>query len=1198
VEVIITFDGAARGNGSAQAKCAIGVFVEQYGNPHNVSRVLADADTADSFNNNRSNNQRHLSPARGVTTNNAAELHAAIAASDVAIAIATSRADPSSSFAHQPTKFIFKGDSRLICVGVSTGTILSYSTEALRAAPNAALWVRLRQNLDALMVMGHSYLFDHIPRTSNVEADELANAALDGRPPRHHIVSPKNPVPIAIEHLRIACEALMRRRRQVLRTLPPGLAPAWNQVLVRIVAPYNEDDGRNFQRERARLLLMLAPHILTLGCGPSIRGRADFTKLRTHLALLQAPTYFDGCVEELYENLVGVQAFSEEQRADPAGGPGMPFHDTEGEAMAAEHRRTRAMAARGLFAQIIKDEKIQLARPTQENIDRVKALYPEAELPAPLQSQARTESMRVPYKVEYAAISRAVRRSKRGKACAFSGWTRELLFPMLATPQLPAIRAAIEGIFRDFITVADLSLAERALLKNGVLVPFLYVETQKVRPITIMEYFLKICFIMLLDDVVNRDARLKASSHTSFLPGGAQLSVGAIVAALEDGRVVFGLDGSNAFNTVARRAAFAHIDSVPQYADLHPLLNFLYCETSEAIWFHGESRTVVNVTAGTRQGCVSGPWFFCCATLHAFRNLGDVEMTQVVDDTYLIGKRAQADFDRVVEALGSIGIKINVEKTRVFGTTHMRRAAGLEPRFEQMGKEQNREQNKKFADPLGAIVEYPPSPHLRTSWSFMQKWAAEGSKKWLTQARSKLQRIVDLNTTKQIKFLTLRSVSTHFIYAASTFHGTFRQALFKELDDAIYAAFLSITGVEDSPDLRVQAQHPLQDRGFGLFPYDLLSDYILSHARARTKAYADTRFHGLHIPLVPAAGGSLSLTNQWRSWTRQQSRTQYAASSQHHVLKTWPTNRFTTLSDEHFEFTVRLLAGCLVPRQYQCPLAGKQLRSMMPKEYTEHVLTCRHCAALGHYHRHEKVNNVIHFVLRLAGVSSNLNPKGYPIPDHTRGGADLFVTTEHVEAVDVSIVRPQDYSRVAAVLRAREVRKLNHYEQYSQLTKQLVVPWVMSAYGEHGLAAIEAAQRWARRSSSTTTKSDLLTFTQMELIRGLAQGIDLLHLRLQPQPVQGFSSTNGNVVRDAFENAQNGVAGVRDEEEGSAADGGVARRPVRVVVVDGETRFVRELSDDDEPDAVVDVANEEEEAQNGGGARAFAEHRFAGRAGV
>ncbi len=57
----------------------------------------------------------------------------------------------------------------------------------------------------------------------------------------------------------------------------------------------------------------------------------------------------------------------------------------------------------------------------------------------------------------------------------------------------------------------------------------------------------------------------------------------------------------------------------------------------------------------------------------------------------------------------------------------------------------------------------------------------------------------------------------------------------------------------------------------------------------------------------------------------------------------------------------------------------------------------------------------------------------------------------------------------------------------------------MSVYGEHGVEAVQAAKYWARASSSSTTFTDLLTFSQMELIRGMHQGLSILHHRVQAE---------------------------------------------------------------------------------------------------
>lgn len=1061
---------------------AIGVFIHSYDNPFNVSQILPTLGPGE---NARTNDRRSLAQ-RIYESGNAAEIEAGIAAVRAAIRIA--RREPGlSPESVRITDVVFRGDSRYVALGVQEGRILSYDDH--QRAENGDLWTKLRQELDTLTVLGVRYRFELVRRAFNAEADELCNAALDGRDPRTGIRSTACADPVSIERLRATCEALMIRKRPTLRTLPGSLAPWWHAVLHRILSIYNEDSGDNLQRERCRLTLMLAPQVLTLGCGGTIRGNSDFKKLRIHLALLQNGDYFDSCLHELYQQATLLATTSEEaldaaSRRQPAA-----------QAMTAEaqQRRTRTLCSRGLFSKVIDSDDIRLAEPTIENISAIRDMYPAAPLP----DRLPIAQLRDPYVPKFSDIARAVRRSKRGKASAFSGWTRELIWPIFGQMQPMTIRTAVEGIFRDYIYVERLSEVERRLLRNGVLIPFEYPQTaerpkRKLRPITVLEYFLKVCFIMLLERVLDRDPVLAHSPHTSFKPGGAQTAVAAIVAALEDDRVVIGLDSSNAFNTVSREAAFKYIKSTQGYQHMFPLLNFLYCEESDVFWYEGDARVAsFRVTAGTRQGCVSGPWFFCCATMAAIGMLPGVQMTMVVDDTYLIGKNAAEEVIPAVKAFADIGLKMNVEKCRVFSP---RAASVVLPRELRGGVARS-----DFADPLGAVIQYSTGRRAQQ--------AASAAERWLSKVEKKLERIATLVTTMQNKFLILRAVTMHFVYAAATFHGLFRNDLFVKLDKAVRETFHRIVpGLRNTPDLTVQINTPLVDRGFGLFPYELMHDTILRTARDTAGPYLRRIAPELKAPHVVMPGGAKSLVAQWRAATLPQSIVQFTQQRHHCFLKTWPNNHYTTLSDKHFEFGVRLLAQQLVcPNPRTCVQRdGRQvqLATLTPKEYTVHMLTCPTCAALGHHHRHEHVNNVIHRVLRFNGVVSTLNPKGYPLPNNTRGGADLFVTTEQVDAVDVAIVRPDEFVSLYTTLTTRENTKYRDYRQFERDTSFNCVPFVMSVYGEHGSAAYEAAKRWSMRSSSSTTLSDLLTYTQMELIRGLAAGIDLHHARSEATGVQ------------------------------------------------------------------------------------------------
>ena len=142
---------------------------------------------------------------------------------------------------------------------------------------------------------------------------------------------------------------------------------------------------------------------------------------------------------------------------------------------------------------------------------------------------------------------------------------------------------------------------------------------------------------------------------------------------------------------------------------------------------------------------------------------------------------------------------------------------------------------------------------------------------------------------------------------------------------------------------------------------------------------------------------------------------------------------------------------------------------------------------------------------------STLNPTGLPLPDKTRGGADLLVNTDRIDAVDVAITKTEEFSRTKQMKAVTNV-KFRTYHRFEQLTGFNIVPWIMSVFGEHGDEAVQAAKYWSRVSSSSTTFPDLMTFTQMELIRGLMQGIVILHAR-----VHRFNLDVGNE-----QNGQNG----------------------------------------------------------------------------
>lgn len=250
-------------------------------------------------------------------------------------------------------------------------------------------------------------------------------------------------------------------------------------------------------------------------------------------------------------------------------------------------------------------------------------------------------------------------------------------------------------------------------------------------------------------------------------------------------------------------------------------------------------------------------------------------------------------------------------------------------------------------------------------------------------------------------------------------------------------------------------------------------------------------------------------------------------------LKTWPTSRYTTLKDEEFVFACRLLAGVLEPKKYWCPIDNCDVGQLQSTEYTQHVFSCVHCGGMQFHIRHEKVNNVIHKILRYSGIVSILNPVGLPLPDRTKGGPDLLVNTDRIDAVDVAVTRTDEFSK-NRLMKAVTNQKFRAYKNFEQLTSYNIVPFVMSVYGEHGVEAVQAAKYWARASSSSTTFTDLLTFSQMELIRGMHQGLSILHHRVQ---AEFLGKGNGGEERVGENNGEDRGTEIPAENEAENQDG-------------------------------------------------------------
>ncbi|UZP36742.1 hypothetical protein NXS19_004558 [Fusarium pseudograminearum] len=156
--IFIAVDGACRGNGTPDARAAIGVFVGET-SPFNQSLLLCQA------------------PA----TNQIAELNAGITALEQAIDILQTKAlgeDPLHTV-------VIKADSEYLVKGMTEWVfkweVNGYKNAKRDPVKNSELFKELHRLVKVLNTSDVEVLFWHVPREMNKEADRLANQAFKSR---------------------------------------------------------------------------------------------------------------------------------------------------------------------------------------------------------------------------------------------------------------------------------------------------------------------------------------------------------------------------------------------------------------------------------------------------------------------------------------------------------------------------------------------------------------------------------------------------------------------------------------------------------------------------------------------------------------------------------------------------------------------------------------------------------------------------------------------------------------------------------------------------------------------------------------------------------------------------------------------------------------------------------------------------------
>lgn len=466
--------------------------------------------------------------------------------------------------------FIIRGDSEHVINSVKEGKLRTIDQRS--KIKNNSFWYALKKQLEDTPDVTIEWQW--IPRHLNQEADELAKACLQEREPNTNVRSAAtNTKRLERNVLGDIVTILSRRRNRTLNCIPGSLTHLFNSFIFSLLS-----DESKTMAER-RIIFILSPHLISIDCC-TIKNNDNYKNLRSHLILLQQSAYLNHSLTRLYESLqtpIPTPKFRESTEED-------------------HKNRINTLCKRGLFHKCFESETLP-ADYTEENKEKLVSLFPQ-------------DTLHTPTPVIFSEIQEAAKKLKRGKSSGLSGWTAELLTPMLfGTP--PLAQRTLTQIFTDITNNHEISAEERNLFQTGVLSPLKYKsQPSKIRPVILIDTIIKISWHIVFINL--KDPNRDKSSHTFGHKGSAQLSLFTIQRALQMEEIVICMDAENAYNTVKRHAAFEYLQKYQH--DFHrvfPLVNLMYSQQTQCIWFqNGSPFFTINITTGTRQGCVSGLWFY------------------------------------------------------------------------------------------------------------------------------------------------------------------------------------------------------------------------------------------------------------------------------------------------------------------------------------------------------------------------------------------------------------------------------------------------------------------------------------------------------------------------------------------------------------------------------------------------------------
>ena len=554
------------------------------------------------------------------------------------------------------------------------------------------------------------------------------------------------------------------------------------------------------------------------------------------------------------------------------------------------------------------------------------------------------------------------------------------------------------------------------------------------------------------------------------------------------------MDGANAFNCCCRIAAFAYIASRgPVWYTAFPFLNLFYATLTFVHIFSQDGGLIYAqpLTAGSSQGCTSGPFFFHISIVELLRKYSKC-LLNVADDLFFVeqkGPSTRTQFD-------------NLQLVKEIASDFL--AAGLSIVGSKTTLVCNKSSKSRLSNcAVGISLEYdvnvvPSSGPCAVLGTLIVPDAKRGStieERFLLEALKKfsaaIDKITQMTTTRFIKHMCLKVAQWKVIYFLSTVSWCVAEWVADYVAKKMKEAIKRVCDVQGEPTHEFLLFTPIEEHGLGFIPMEHLLDTIRQSVANNAIPMLDELGIKHSLVLHP----EVSLASVWRRWSKTISPRGRESALHVSWLNAYPSFYMRKMSDEAFSFAVNSLLKRLPHCEYVCRSRKGtfEYAKASPEERYRHFYSCTVCGAAQFHKRHEAILCSLDRTCKYHVVPCEINPKHMPVPGKKKGGPDFLMPALAQIVGDVRVT----YHKTMNIA---YLAKMKQYRTFTKLMNGVTLPFIMHVDGS---VHQKTVQFLLDQFGKSAIVYDIIVNAQFALFSGMAQAYWSLNVRQSSENFDG-----------------------------------------------------------------------------------------------